>query len=314
MIPRVVIAASLALELISLWFFTTRPTEWLWVGFHLAGLILFFFSARPQRSGLVALALPVPFIGLLLLIYLQRITLAGVKPKRKLDFIVGEREVVTTPGKWSRHARRSIVDILHGTDQTERRRAVLLLRQIDPKKSLPILKKAIQDSDEQVRLLAQTLFSKIISGLELDIKTREAQLEKVAQSPAIMLQLAELYHELVYLGLASEESEKLYLERAEQLASEALKFSQDHQPALFLLLRCHVKAQDFEAAKLRLTQLRALGFQEEALLPWELEIYFSQKNWSEFKKLLLKFRREFPTSHRLREQTDFWLQATYAAS
>ena len=45
---------------------------------------------------------------------------------------------------------------------------------VEPKKALPLLQKAIQDSDEQVRLLAQTLFNQIIAGLKTEVGFREA--------------------------------------------------------------------------------------------------------------------------------------------
>lgn len=249
-----------------------------------------------------------PFVGLLFLLsfgYILRFQPVE-RPERK--YIFGERQVLTTPTQAPiKQGARSVLDILSGTDNFVRRKAILALRQVEPKKALPVLQKAIQDSDEQVRLLAQTQFNKTLANLESAIKTMEAALTQGPRERGRLIQLAEQYHELVYLGLSSEETQTIYLNRAIELLEEALASQPTNQPVQLMLLKCSVKNGDLVRAQKYLQGLQVQGYRQELLAVWEAEIYFQQRDWKSLGDCLRRLRESAINNPRMQAQIDFWL-------
>jgi len=204
-------------------------------------------------------------------------------------------------------APRSVTEILNGKDNVARRAAILALRVVEPKKSLPLLQKAIQDSDEQVRLLAQTQFNQIIAGLEGRVKVLEAGLAVPPRHLNKLLPLAEQYHELVYLGLATDETQTIYLGRALELLEEAIQLAPEHTPTRFLLVKCALKSGRIDQARAAIEFLRKKGWQPEVLVPWEAEIAFLERDWPKLSTTLQQLELTGTTPGVLRGATDFWL-------
>lgn len=173
---------------------------------------------------------------------------------------------------------------------------------------LPLLQKAIQDSDEQVRLLAQTLFNQIIAGLEGRVKTLEADLAKPPRHLNKLLLLAEQYHELVYLGLATDETQTIYLGRAIELLEEAARTAPDNTAVRFLLVKCALKGGRLDQARAGLQFLRTKGFAAEVLGPWEAEIAFLERDWQRLAESLRKLDASGDAPGALKGPLEFWLQ------
>jgi hypothetical protein len=291
-------------------------------GFHGGGLIftaLALYGCYPKsyqkaRWTFWALVLgfsaPLPLIGLFflslfrLLFFLRRTE----HPEKKYFF--GDRQILTETnfsGQAAASVSQSLFEILSRNDKDGRRKAIFALRAIDAKKSLPILQKAIQDSDEQVRLLAQTQLNRIIAGLEMTVKTMEAELAAAPGQTDKLVQLAEQYHELVYLGLSSEETQTLYLARAIELLRAALAIAPENLPAQFLLLKCYVKNQQRDRAKDCLLDLKQAGWPAEFLATWESEIHFQERDWTALQRSLRDMQETKMTDPRLQDQLEFWL-------
>jgi thioredoxin-like negative regulator of GroEL len=215
-----------------------------------------------------------------------------------------EPEEVETP--------RSVAEILNSKDNVARRTAILALRVVEPKKALPLLQKAIQDSDEQVRLLAQTQFNQIIAGLEGRVKTLEADLARPPRQLNKLLLLAEQYHELVYLGLATDETQTIYLGRAIELLTEASGLAPDNTAVRFLLVKCALKSGRHDQARAGLQFLRTKGWQPEVLGPWEAEIAFLERDWEQLTRTLHRLEDAGVTPGALRGPVDFWLATAQA--
>jgi polysaccharide biosynthesis protein PelE len=229
---------------------------------------------------------------------------------RNTQYVFGEKPFLTLekPEDFELQSVRSVLEILSSKDENLRRTAIIGLRSADPKKSLPLLRKAIQDSDEQVRLLAQTQFNRILAKLETAVKRMEAGLPESTHRASDLVVLAEHYHELVYLAVSSQETESIYLERATQLLTEALDLSPDLTAARFLLLRCQVKTPDIASAKASLQTLLASGFPENSLLPWMAEICFVERDWNTFLKTLRQMDASPSCDSRLADRLSFWLR------
>ncbi|MBI5801680.1 MAG: tetratricopeptide repeat protein [Verrucomicrobia bacterium] len=291
------------------------------LGFHFLALLAavpalrLLFPEQYRRLGwtfaalVIGFALPLPVIGPAFLLGYRLLLL--MKPARNVEskYVLGTTQYLTLP----RHELdvheepRSVAEILNGKDDVVRRAAILALRIVEPKKALPLLQKAIQDSDEQVRLLAQTQFNQIIAGLEGRVKTLEADLATPPRHLNKLLLLAEQYHEMVYLGLATDETQAIYLGRAIELLDEAASTAPDNTAVRFLLVKCSLKAGRLDQARAGIQFLRKKGWQPEVLVPWEVEIAFLERDWELLSTTLKKLDVSGATPAVLRGPMEFWL-------
>lgn len=257
----------------------------------------------------VGFALPLPVIGPLFLIGYR--LLLCLEPARNVEskYVLGTTQYLTlTRHELDEHEEpRSVTEILNSKDNVARRTAILALRSVEPKKALPLLQKAIQDSDEQVRLLAQTQFNHIIASLEGRVKLLEADLATPPRHVNKLLLLAEQYHELVYLGLATDETQTIYLGRATELLEEAATAAPDNTSVRFLLVKCALKAGQLDQARASIQFLRKKGWQAEVLVPWEAEIAFLERDWATLATTLRRLETEGANSGALRGPMEFWL-------
>lgn len=270
-------------------------------------------SLRRSRIAVAALCLglcaPLPLVGLLLVTGFR--LLLFMKPSRlaKSEYVLGDRPFLTMEkqGEFGLDSPQSVLKILSGKNQSLRRTAIVALRSVDPKKALPLLQKAIQDSDEQVRLLAQTQFNRILAKLETTVKRMENDLSSGSRDAHPLVILAEHYHELVYLAVSSQETETIYLERAIDLLKEALSVAPRNSAALLLLLKCQVKNRKVDDAKKSASELRSMGLSEDSLAPWEAEISFLGRDWGALKEALQKIKSSKSLDPRLSGLIEFWM-------
>ncbi len=284
----------------------------------LAAAFLAFWEWLPQSYGksratfialLTGFCIPLPLVGQVAITIFRRVLDQKVKQDPERHFIIGNRDTVTRHESFEElvNNTKSVIDILHGHDPKTRRNAVLVLRNLDVRRAIPVLQKATQDSDEQVRLLAQTQFNKIMTGLELDIKTIEAELQSGPCTSTRLIRLAELYHELVYLGLSSEESMRLYLERSVEFLDKALKLTPEDLNISVSLLRCHVKLGNIAPARERLAFLRLRNYRRELLSPWESDLFYQEHDWSALVESLGALRPRSGRTLIFDAQIKFWM-------
>lgn len=299
-----------------------EPSVFEVLGWHLIGLVfalpalraLFPAEYRHLRWTFSALvlgfALPLPVFGPLFLLGYR--LLLTIEPARNVEskYVLGTTQYLTLPAHepLEHQEPRSVAEILNGKDDVARRAAILALRVVEPKKALPLLQKAIQDSDEQVRLLAQTQFNQIIAGLEGRVKTLEADLAKPPRHLNKLLLLAEQYHELVYLGLATDETQTIYLGRAMELLEAAAQQSPENAAVRFLMVKCSLKSGRLDQARAGLQFLRKKGWQAEVLGPWEAEIAFLERDWRSLAEMLHQLDQAGNAPGVLRGSLDFWLR------
>lgn len=258
---------------------------------------------------LLGFGLPMPVIGPAFLAGFRLIVCRQPASFVEAHYVLGTRQYLTLPRheQLTMESPKSIAEILNGRNHEARRAAILALRVVEAKKALPLLQKAIQDSDEQVRLLAQTLYNQIIARLEAHVKKLEADIRAAPPHWSKLLLLAEQYHELVYLGLATDETETIYLRRAVELLEQTLAQAADNTSALFLLLKCVLRLEDVERARKYVRQLESRGWRSEIISPWSAEIYFLERDWTALGKLLAQMESNETTAPILRGPIEFWL-------
>ncbi|MFT4689337.1 MAG: tetratricopeptide (TPR) repeat protein [Limisphaerales bacterium] len=291
--------------------------------FHIGALLtgwpavwrMFPDDYRQHRITMTAMifgfALPLPILGPLFLLGFRIIIRRPPATFDESEYVVGTNQYLTLPkqadNSLNDESPRSVAQILNSNDKVARRAAILALRVVDPKKAIPLLQKAIQDSDEQVRLLAQTLFNQILATLEAEVKTLESAIVEQPHWNRLLL-LAEQYHEIVYLGLASDETETIYLRRSIELLEQAQSMAPENSSIRFLLLKCLLRVGDYEKAKKRLRHLDNVGWRSEIITPWMAEIHFLERDWDSLRTALEPMAKSQNTAPVLRAPIDFWLQ------
>ena len=314
--------AAIVLEILSAKaLVSSEPAAFTVLGFHFVALLCAVPALRqlfPEEyrrlnwtfaALVIGFALPLPVIGPLFLIGYRLLLL--MRPARNIEskYVLGTTQYLTLARHELDEAEepRSVAEILNGKDNVARRSAILALRAVEPKKALPLLQKAIQDSDEQVRLLAQTQFNHIIASLEGRVKSLEAELATPPRHLNKLLLLAEQYHELVYLGLATDETQTIYLGRAIELLEEAARSAPDNTSVRFLLVKCALKSGQLDKARACIHFLRKKGWQAELLVPWEAEIAFIERDWELLATTLRKLDADGAAAGVLRGPVEFWL-------
>ncbi len=284
---------------------------------HLVGAIIWGFCALVlfrDRSGATgwlaggcAAIFPVlgPIVSLVLVAVLRR------KPPAQTTgrYVIWRDEPAaessdSLPSSASGH---SIVEILQSPRTQLRRNAILALRELDPQLAIPLLRKGLQDSDEQVRIYAQNILSAMIERFETNLKEIEQRLTAEPTVALHSVRLAEHFHELVYLDVAGDdETAAHYLAKAQTLLARAAELAPADRQIPLLGMKCALRARDLPAARRWFRQLESDGYEVVDALPWQMELEFIAGDWKRLQELFVIFQRAKITNPRIEELIRFW--------
>jgi hypothetical protein len=202
---------------------------------------------------------------------------------------------------------QSIVEILQSPRSELRRNAVLALRELDPRMAIPLLRKGLQDSDEQVRIYAQNILSTMLERFEAGIKELEQRLDAEPNAWGHAIRLAAQYFELVYLDVAGdEETASRYLTWAQTLLQRADAAAPGDAEVAFQGLRYALRAHDVGQARKWFARLDTSGYDARQVLPWEMELVFIEGDWPALHRLFDEFHRSEIVNPRVEEVIAFW--------
>ena len=306
-----------------------------WVGYEVSEAIFWHFLALLIVAGtsrfwypesiiqnrflfwmfIVGFALFLPVVGIAFLFGFRLIFYLKPASHPERKYYYGGRQILAPPryNEFPSDTKQSVLEIMREPDAEARRRAILAMRSVDPKKALPVLQKAIQDSDEQVRLMAQAQYNKLIENLENTIKSLESELKKTPEKQALMVQLAEHYNELVYLGLCGEESEEYYLNQTISLLRRALELDPHNLSIRMMLLKSCLKNSQLTQARECLDVLKAHKYNPEILAPWEAELCFLERDWIGLHKILDVMHDRWNRDPRMRSLVEIWSKSNSEA-
>jgi hypothetical protein len=202
---------------------------------------------------------------------------------------------------------QSIVEILQSPRTQYRRNAILALRELNPQLAIPLLRKGLQDSDEQVRIYAQNILSTMLERYEGGLKELAQQMAAEPVVAVHAVRLAEQFHELVYLDVAGDdETAAHYLRQALDLLVRAAELSPDDQEIAFLGLRCAIRARELAVAEQWFERLQRGGYDVRQVLPWRMELVFMQGDWARLSELFVVYRRGQIINPRIDDLVRFW--------
>lgn len=145
-----------------------------------------------------------------------------------------------------------------------------------------ILKEALSDTNDEVRLMAFSVLSreedklnKLIFKLLEDLKTASEK-----EKEQIYKNLGKLYWEFIYLGITDENLKAFYL----NLAKEYFEKSKNDYESKIYLGRIYLKEKKVQKAKELFEE--ALNFNKALVIPYLAEVYFDEKNFKKVKELI----------------------------
>lgn len=181
-------------------------------------------------------------------------------------------------------------DVLrHASDPDQRLAALLATRRMQGKEAVPILKLALGDPSDDVRLLAYSMLDKQESDINLHIQMGLQQLADVSERNAgpVHSRLARWYWELAYLGLAQGSVLEHVLGQASEHAEQGLAAGEGGE-LLLLAGRIALELGENERAEALLHQAEANGLDSAQLLPFHAELAFESGRYHEITGLLAR--------------------------
>lgn len=240
------------------------------------------------RSALTAgvLALALPGVGLLalgvaVLPAWRRPTHGEVLRIRELPE-PWPRTVVFDPGEGPLRGRSMRALLSREQPIATRMAAVMALRRLDGADAVPLLREALRDEHEDVRLLAYAVLEQREQRLSARIETHRRRLASArapAQRALAERQLAALHYEFVRAGFAGGPSQRDTLLKARAHALSALRVS-PHGPTFVLLARIALCCGDGRLAWAAARRAQATGVAASALAPIRADAAFLRRGTS----------------------------------
>ncbi|EIW88055.1 hypothetical protein AGRI_12656 [Alishewanella agri BL06] len=316
---------TLLFELGSLYLLGNEQLDWLqWLGYFcshglaaasftlLCWLVLPLRLKRPVAPALLfifTLAFCIPVLGILGLASIFLLALYFPKPEAKnlwqrthsLELPIHPEQLET-----NQYGYAALKDILLFNPSDEKRlMATNSCRFLPPQVAMPLLKLALTDRSDDIRLLAYAAIEKI----EFTLNNKIASLQqKIRQTPSAELlhRVAENYWELCYLGIAEGPIRSFYLEQAQHYLEQALKLAPN--PGMELKLgRILLEQQQYAAAREHLIKAQQDGLLVKQVTPYLAEILFAEQRYQEIATLL----QAVPTGQNtmINELKEYWRRA-----
>lgn len=192
-------------------------------------------------------------------------------------------------------------------NEDKRLNALLAVRNMSKKYSIPILKKALRDPSDDIRLLAYAMLDKYETLINTDLEGVLNKLNSAegAHKAELHKNIARNYWELAYLGLAQGAVLDHALEQAQENIKQAVLFKET--PELVLLTgRIALKQQRSEFATLAFQRAIEMGMDKQHVISYLAEAAYLSGRYHEIPGLL----DQLPTALRNRypffELVDYW--------
>lgn len=200
-------------------------------------------------------------------------------------------------------------DVLrHAPDAEKRLTALFATRRMPPREAIPILKLALRDPADDVRLLAYSMLDKQESEINLRIETALKQLATAAGSHQAALHdaLARWYWELAYLGLAQGSVLEHVLEQAREHAEQTL-VGGNNPYAHVLAGRIALEQARLDGAKNHFSQAESSGVGDQTLAPFRAEIAFIEGRYEDVSHQLEKLSEDVLQRPPFAALAKYWL-------
>lgn len=176
----------------------------------------------------------------------------------------------------------SLVGIVEASSISNQRiKAVLKTRKMIDRHSIPILRRALLDPVDEVRLLAYSMLDKKEKKLDRIINQLLMVIENNKDKPLVSehMGLAEAYWELSYLGLVHGQAQLHILEDAYEHIQQVLKINQHNAEAYFLQARIALALNLYQVAEDSLDKALKFEISENKAKAYQYELAFVTRHF-----------------------------------
>jgi len=196
-----------------------------------------------------------------------------------------ELPFVTPAGrKISKYDSRGFVEqLMYSQNNDDLYKKVLAASNVKAAQSISLLKKAVEHSDDKIRLTAYQTLDRKVTGLNREIQRLEdqAQTQQGQNKCNTWLQIASNYWELLTLEKGEPVAQKELLKKAKVAAEKAISIQPNNRNAHFTLARTSLMARDTATAISSFNRALELGMAAEKIKPYLAEAAFENKEFKQ---------------------------------
>lgn len=310
------------LELISLYLVSEEVFQqggWpLYILFHglatltFTGLCWFFLSPAHKSTPFSSLlfisgiSFCMPVVGMLGLLFSLVLALRLPKPQKEYEWrSIEQLSLPNSPSEpndllYGAAALRGIISF--NANEEQRISAVNAIRYLPKKEGIPLLKIALNDLSDDVRLLAYSSLDKIEFSLNESIEKQQKRFE-LKPKAKVAHQIAQNYWELYYLGLADSPLKDHYLVKAREYLIKASEL-EDLSKVHLLLGKVFLAEQSYYNAIQSLEKALEGGLLIKQVAPYLAEAAFMMKNYKKVREYIQYLPKKGHDS--LGELREFW--------
>ena len=252
------------------------------------------YRGQPITTGvfLFTLQFAIPFIGsvglvlgMLLALYLPRSSRdipwqEGDIPELPFQPIDMDLQVVYSQGGLRQVLREAI-------DTDKRLKALMATRQMNDRDAIEILREALKDPSDDVRLLAYSMLEQKEKTLAQRAGTLQQSLQSADDLTSVSLQrrLAQVWWEMAYLGLAQGGLRQYYLDSAGKLLRRLVARRSQHNDWR-LLGRVELALGNIDNAEEAFRSALAGGSSPELIMPYLGEVAYLRRDFDQVRQHL----------------------------
>ena len=192
-------------------------------------------------------------------------------------------------------------------------KALLAMEGVSGRSSNDVIRIAMQDEDDEVRLLAFGMLDSRENELNGKINLLLRNLESEGLDPNeaadMHLQIAQLYWELVYQELVRDSLMDYAIERAFHHAGQTAEILTDSPGIHVLLGRLHMQTRDYASARESFNRALSHGIQESRVVPYLAELAYLDRDFAEVNRLIAS-NSSFAAIPALAQVVAFWREAS----
>lgn len=194
----------------------------------------------------------------------------------------------------------------HASDPRPRVQAVRAASELPDRQGVPVLRLALRDTMDDVRLFAYTALDRKEARINDELSRLFAELETTNQPAAVHARLAGQHWDLTYLGLAEGELGRHALKQARHHAEQAIS-DPDQAPGMWLLLgRISLQEHNLEAAERAFQRAAEAGVDRSEVAPFMAEIAYQRRDFGRVRSELGQVPRIQRADSALGEILEYW--------
>ncbi len=176
------------------------------------------------------------------------------------------------------------------SDPAKRLKAVMASKHINPRDHVRILREALKDPVDDVRLLAYAMLDDKEKKITERMNQHQKELVKAKgeHHARLTLVLAQDYWEMAYLGLAQGGVRQHFLNKAIQLLQPLVEYPADAM-ACRMLGRIYLELEQWDVANGYFLRALALGVEQKHILPYLAETSFRMRRYKKVQEYIQRY-------------------------